>query len=675
MDTCSHDNTLFLACVTDARHTTGIIIHTNPHLRLRTTLPPSVASGSGESNEYSKYFHPHSFNFKNGNPRCVSIKPGVVCIGTDTGVVLVYVLDCKNEGKMGMVAEIPAPRGGSEERPMYCVSSVELIAPNQEGGMYRLFVSYRKREEAEGSTAGGVCCYDLGGLRVPGSKTTSLNPNAPVVSARYDMDGRDVPTSCLCDGISTPPSLFSRDNHAVAEKMTPRYAVARGDGLHLYSCTEKVGVCPVEGNKIGMCSLPHAPVTYLKRRKHRLKEGGSVESPRGDVSAGASYVLVATTDGKANRDAVDIYDTSNKLVGFHVLLSPGHKALRTAGLMSLSIVSNGALVRGGRSSAVVFTTGGSIVTLTEKVTPDKVSLLVQKQLYPAAISMAFSDPAFYRPEDITGLYRRYAEHLYRKGDFAAAMDQYILTIGSLESSHVIFRYLDAPKIPLVVKYLEALRTQGLASSVHDEMLRTCYMKLNDHESASKIILSSSSAADGMMVPPLNPDGSEMPTVSISRNILACADDPSEMLAAICSLEAHEAAEALVAHGPMLARSLARETAGVVIALCDGTYSPRAMADAAAGRSQTDGVDKKCDKFPISLFANVFLENPKLFRLILSHCRRNDCVLTPMLRRTLLELTLDEWNSAKRTVDGEVEKLRHDEAITVGTFHVAFHMHS
>ena len=45
-----------------------------------------------------------------------------------------------------------------------------------------------------------------------------------------------------------------------------------------------------------------------------------------------------------------------------------------------------------------------------------------------------------------------------------------------------------------------------------------------------------------------------------------------------------------------------------------------------------------------------MENPKLFRLILSHCGRNDCVLTPMLRRTLLELTLDEWNSARRTGD-------------------------
>jgi len=119
---------------------------------------------------------------------------------------------------------------------------------------------------------------------------------------------------------------------------------------------------------------------------------------------------------------------------------------------------------------------------------------------------------------------------------------------------------------------------------------------------------------------------------------------------------------------LIARSLPRETAGVVIALCDGSYSPTAMADAAAGR---EGNSTQCEKYPISLFANAFMENQKLFRLILSHCRRNDCVLTPMLRRTLLELTLDEWNAAKRTGDMHAQKLRHDEAISVREIHCLY----
>ena len=42
----------------------------------------------------------------------------------------------------------------------------------------------------------------------------------------------------------------------------------------------------------------------------------------------------------------------------------------------------------------------------------------------------------------------------------------------------------------------------------------------------------------------------------------------------------------------------------------------------------------------------------------------------MLRRTLLELTLDEWNAAKRTGDMQVQKLRRDEAISVREFFTA-----
>jgi hypothetical protein len=389
--------------------------------------------------------------------------------------------------------------------------------------------------------------------------------------------------------------------------------------------------------------------------------------------AGALYTLVATTDIKLGRDAVDIYDTTNKLVGFHVLLSPGHRALRAVGLFSYPMIRSKTLLWGGRSSAVVLTSGGSIVTLTERITPEKIDLLTQKNLYPAAISMAYSDPQFYRPEDIVTLYRRYAEHLFKKGDFSAAIEQYIQTIGSLESSHVIFRFLDAPKIFLAVKYLNSLRTAGLSSSVHDQLLRTCYLKLGDIDAASKIMTSSSSQllTNDVAATPffINPDGSELSTVPISRNFLASADNVSEMLSAICSLYPPEAVEALVTHGVLIARSLPRETAGVVIALCEGSYLPSVMADAAAGPSvmatqsgTTDDKKFKCEKYPSSLFVNAFMENPKLLRLILSHCRRNDLVLTPMLKRTLLELTLDEWNVGKRMGDVHVQKLRRDEAI-------------
>jgi hypothetical protein len=346
---------------------------------------------------------------------------------------------------------------------------------------------------------------------------------------------------------------------------------------------------------------------------------------------------------------VDIYDSTNKLVAFHVLLSPGHKALRAVGI-----------TRQNCSSAVVFSSGGSIVTLTEKTVEEKISLLVQKNLYAAAISMAYADPS-YLPSDITALYKRHAEHLYRKGDYSAAMDQYIYTIGSLESAHVIFRYLEAPKIIMLARYLEELRARGMATPVHNELLRTCYLKLNDNVAAEKIAACASSR-------------SSTDNTAACSIVSSLAHNPKEALASVCSLQAPQAAEALVVHGAALARALPRETAGVVVSLCIGSYSSDALQEAPFGEtaakmlefdpSEGNNSPRVCTPYPVHLFASAFVESPKVLRLILAHCNRNKCHLTPSLRRTLLELTLAEWNDAKRTGDTEAEKLRRKEAITV-----------
>ena len=365
---------------------------------------------------------------------------------------------------------------------------------------------------------------------------------------------------------------------------------------------------------------------------------------------------------------MDIYDSINKLVAFHLLLSPGHRALRAAGVATFptlttasghAAANDGSYRSGGRSSAIVLTSGGSLVTLTEKQTDEKIALLVQKNLYSAAIVVAYADPS-YEAERITSLYRQYAEHLYKKGEFGGAIDQYCNTIGSLESSHVIFRYLDAPKIPLLVRYLEKLRSRNLATPVHNELLRTCYLKLNDTEAADAIAASLSSSVTSKN--------------SLSSILSNLSNSPKEALATICSLGARQVAEIMVVHGASLARALPRETAGVVLALCLGTYSPKALADAAVTDAAPlrklieahEDKERTHEPYPAHLFASAFVENPKMLRLILAHCNRSKCFLTPSLRRTLLELTLDEWNQAKRVGDIETEKLRHKEAIAVRT---------
>jgi len=122
----SSSSILFVAAITDTPNTIGVVVHANPHLML-SFRPPSSSSSStveGDGNTktpYSSFYKPSSLGAFNltahGKPRCVTILPGVVCIGTDSGVVLIYVFKCNtidnSGGKLSLVAEIPAPRSSN----------------------------------------------------------------------------------------------------------------------------------------------------------------------------------------------------------------------------------------------------------------------------------------------------------------------------------------------------------------------------------------------------------------------------------------------------------------------------------------------------------------------------------------------------------------------------------
>ena len=574
---------------------------------------------------------------KDGSASVVDIVPGIVAVGTDKGGVQIFTYSGGRHVLRPYLAIPPPPSSGM------AVSSCKLSIGSDK---VSVFVGYKRSSTSSSprNSTAGVSCFDM---PLPGPNPSQIA--AP--SARHDLDGRQVPSSGLCGAVSTSEGVM--------------FTVARPDGLYTYSTTQKIDVSPIDGSKLAMCLVP-PPENGVLGRDHPAVG-----------KAGPRFALVASTDLKSRRDAVDIYDSTNKLVAFHLLLSPGHSAVSAAGVTTSPTRSADGTLRNGKSSAIVFTSGGSLVSFTEKKTAEKVHLLVQKNLFSAAIYVAYGDPS-YEPADIVALYRKHAEYLYRKGDYSGAIEQYIHTIGALEPSHVIFRYLDAPKIPLLVKvrfptlslynrflksnhkvseqYLEELRSRDKTTQVHNELLRTCYLKLNDPEAAEAIAAFTSRSMD---------------TESLSSMVTS---SPKDALAMICSFEAPQAAEALTTHGASLSRLLPRETAGLVVSLCLGTFSPRKFAELSStailadakkilGNSWSEGV-KECEQYPVHLFASAFMENARMLRLILSHCNRHRCPLTPSLRRTLLELTLAEWNQAKRTADTEGEKVLRKEAITV-----------
>ncbi len=83
-----------------------------------------------------------------------------------------------------------------------------------------------------------------------------------------------------------------------------------------------------------------------------------------------------------------------------------------------------------------------------------VSRLCTGKCIPSLISSVQAEPS-----SVAEIQRRYGDHLYAKHDYDAAMTQYVATIGHMEPSYVIRKFLDAQRIHNLTSYLEELHTQ------------------------------------------------------------------------------------------------------------------------------------------------------------------------------------------------------------------------
>jgi hypothetical protein len=77
--------------------------------------------------------------------------------------------------------------------------------------------------------------------------------------------------------------------------------------------------------------------------------------------------------------------------------------------------------------------------------------------------------------------------ILRKGDYDLAITQYIKTIGRLEPSYVIKKFLDAQRIHNLTLYLQKLHEAGVANANHTTLLLNCYTKLKDLQKLDEFI--------------------------------------------------------------------------------------------------------------------------------------------------------------------------------------------
>ncbi|CAI4217363.1 unnamed protein product [Parascedosporium putredinis] len=121
------------------------------------------------------------------------------------------------------------------------------------------------------------------------------------------------------------------------------------------------------------------------------------------------------------------------------------------------------------------TQDGKVNRYHQRSLQQRLEMLYQRNMFPLALELAQS--AGMDSKQQSTIYKRFGDHLYQKGDYDAAMVQYIRAIDTTEPSQVIR------------KYLEQLHEHRKATSDHTTLLLNCYAKLKDIEKLEAFIKS------------------------------------------------------------------------------------------------------------------------------------------------------------------------------------------
>ena len=185
-----------------------------------------------------------------------------------------------------------------------------------------------------------------------------------------------------------------------------------------------------------------------------------------------------------------VFDVQNKFIAFSAPIKPVMGVVAEWGTI---LLITQAILLLKKLFHIVLIQDGRVHQLHEKDTQLKLNMLFKKNFYDVAIKIAKNQQV--DSDGLVDIFRQYGDHLYNKGDTAGAIEQYVKTIGSLEPSYVIQKFLDAQKIHQLTAYLQALHRKGLASEDHTTLLLNCYTKLKDSAKLDEFIMTKDREVD------------------------------------------------------------------------------------------------------------------------------------------------------------------------------------
>ena len=246
--------------------------------------------------------------------------------------------------------------------------------------------------------------------------------------------------------------IFSGLTVRVDSSSDTHFITGRDDAVYFYSLDGRGQCCAIEGEKVALAWFRnYLVVATVDNHKQSFNNHSSMNNEKEEM-----------------KHTLTIFDVPNKYIAYTAPIKP-IKAITSEWGTLFAIMEN----------------DNSIFQLTEKDIQTKLDLLFKKNFYDVAIKIAKSNQ--YDSYGLVDIFRQYGDHLYSKADYSGAIENYIKTIGQLEPSYVIRRFLDAHRIHDLTAYLRELHKTKNANEDHTILLLNCYTKLKDEERLDNFI--------------------------------------------------------------------------------------------------------------------------------------------------------------------------------------------
>ncbi|XP_076642334.1 vacuolar protein sorting 11 [Halictus rubicundus] len=432
----------------------------------------------------------------------------------------------------------------------------------------------------------------------------------------------------------------SRNCSVLAESMQDsHFMIGRNDAIYCYTPDGR-GPCYAAGGQKIMLEWFRSYLVIIS------KEAANV--PRRTTTISAKPSTIEPIPQGADKHMITVLDIKNKLIVFYAPMLSVQAVLSEWG---------GFFILSGDSK---------LYHLDEKDLQSKLALLFKKSLYDVSIRIAKNQQ--YDAESLVEIFRQYGDHLYSKGDHNGAIEQYIKTIGKLEPSYVIRKFLDSQHIDNLITYLQALHKNGQGTEDHTTLLLNCYTKLNQTDKLKEFIMTKDREVDFDVEVAIKVCRQASPEDALLlaqkhghhewylRIQIEDKHEYRKALEYIATLEFEEAESNMKKYGNILIENVPNESTQFLKALCTN-YRPsnKPLVDQEA----LDGtVEQEIDKANPEDFIHLFLNNSERLVEFLEHLVKTNTKWSTLVYNTLVEHYLHVWSA----LDNDVSKVQYEQKI-------------